>query len=194
MSSIPLHPNLKTAAEEVAAGKLPIRVTTREFLSWFNAQRRGYWIVEGIRRQLKNAGLETIPDFEINYIDSPLELRKAEPASAHAQQDAGSTPVDKSSNEAAVSETTLSPNWASKDPTYRISKLGPATQGIVSITPNGTLAEIITILLSRDFSQLPVMVGGRDVNPYASTSFQYGQTIFAFITFFTSTTKKFPLF
>jgi hypothetical protein len=160
MASGSVHPNLKTAADEVAAGKLPIRVTTREFLSWFNAQRRGYWIVHDIRRQLEESGLETVPDFEANYIDSPLELRSAKSGAVQAPQNRRIDQVEGSTNEILPSNT---PNWVSKDPTYRISKLGPATQGIVSVAPNATLAEAITVLLSRDFSQLPVMAGTREV-------------------------------
>src|SRR5215211_3807994 len=162
MSSAAIHPNLKTAADDLAAGKLPLRVTTREFLSWFNAQRRGYWIVQDIRRQLDRAGLETVPDFEINYIDSQLELRKAEVKPADVSKDAGSAQVEGNASQ-AVAAGASPPIWVSKDPTYRISKLGPATQGIVAISTNGTLAQVITILLSRDFSQLLVMVGTREV-------------------------------
>jgi len=67
---------LERIAEEAANGKSPAPVTTREFLSWFGAQRRGYWIVRSIRKDLEDAGLQTVPDFESNFIDAPLELHR----------------------------------------------------------------------------------------------------------------------
>jgi len=49
------------------------------------------------------------------------------------------------------------------DPTYRISKLKGATNKPVSISPTADLTEAVTVMLSNDFSELPVMSGERDV-------------------------------
>jgi CBS domain-containing protein len=51
----------------------------------------------------------------------------------------------------------------SKDPTYRISKLAAANQVVVAVTPDASLAECITKMLLRDFSQLPVTTSDREV-------------------------------
>ena len=54
-------------------------------------------------------------------------------------------------------------DWAREDPTYRISKLAPANQTVISIKPDGSLAEAVALLLLKNFSQLPVMSNEREV-------------------------------
>jgi CBS domain-containing protein len=155
MANVFIQPSLRKAAEQVAA-KQSVRVTTRTFLAWFEAQRRGYWIVRDIRRQLEHLKLETAPDFESNYIDSFLELRPIEGKKSKA-----TSTIEKT--EAIIADQRPGPSWIAKDPTYAISKLAPANRSVEAVTPSSTLAEIVTILLSRDFSQLPVMTSERDV-------------------------------
>ena len=54
------------------------------------------------------------------------------------------------------------------DPTYRISKLAAANRKPVVVTPNDTLQKVVTLMLTYDFSQLPVMTSERDVKGMAS--------------------------
>ena len=54
------------------------------------------------------------------------------------------------------------------DPTYRIGKLHSANRVPVSVNPNQTITEAVTIMLANDFSQLPVMVGEREVKGVVS--------------------------
>ncbi|HTP64957.1 MAG TPA: CBS domain-containing protein [Geobacteraceae bacterium] len=49
------------------------------------------------------------------------------------------------------------------DPTYRIGKLASATRKPLSVSPGSKLEEIVTHMLTNDFSQLPVMTSERDV-------------------------------
>lgn len=53
---------LPQIAQQLREGKVAPSATVREFLTWFGAQRRGYWIVTGIRDELSRAGLQTEPD------------------------------------------------------------------------------------------------------------------------------------
>jgi hypothetical protein len=71
-----IRPQLKKIAEDLAAGRVVPPVTTREFLSWFFAQRRGYWVVQSIRRELERAKLDTVPDFESTYIDETIGFKQ----------------------------------------------------------------------------------------------------------------------
>ena len=155
---------LARIAEEIANQKSPAPVTTREFLSWFGAQRRGYFIVRSIRRELEKAGLQTVPDFEFNYIDLPLDFCRVvsleSDRSATKPNAATATPKG---TEAQAEVPSTNPEWVKKDPTYRISKLGPANQIVVSVKPDSTLAEVTALLLLRNFSQLPVMTNEREV-------------------------------
>lgn len=155
---------LAKISEELGSGKVPPPVTTREFLSWFGAQRRGYRTVQQIRRELERYKLQTAPDFEANYIDSPLQI-------APDANDAEPTIIVSDSVEATSAEEipplidarASSSDWAREDPTYRISKLAPANQPVVCIKPDGSLAEAVALLLLKNFSQIPVMSNEREV-------------------------------
>jgi CBS domain-containing protein len=164
MTDSEIRPQLARIADDMAAGRIVPPVTTREFLSWFHAQRRGYWVVRSIREELEQAGLQTVPDFESAYIDAPIELRRVV-ASKHEEP---SSIVAEQREEPASSESAPGPPaqitaLVSKDPTYRISKLAAANQAVIAVTPNAPLAECITKMLLRDFSQLPVMTTDREV-------------------------------
>lgn len=156
-------------AQQLQEGNAPQSLTVREFLSWFGAQRRGYWIVASIREALKREGLRTDPDFESTYIDAPITLTLAEEKAAEA-----APPVaDELSGVAAISFSatatlTAPPSYA--DPTYRISKLPAANNPPVVVTPDAPLEQAVTLMLTNDFSQLPVMTSERDVKGVISWS------------------------
>jgi hypothetical protein len=72
-----LHPNneaneLVTIAEIVLRGEPSPRISVRKLLTWFDAQRRGLYVVQTIRDELKRLGIETIPDFNEVWIDSEI--------------------------------------------------------------------------------------------------------------------------
>ena len=148
---------LKQIAADLSDGKPGAPVTTRTFLAWFSAQRRGYNIVYTIRYRLKEAGLITVPNFESAYIDSFIQFALR--------------PINeqKKSSKAVTSHETpdaleLDPvNEAAQDPTYRISKLAAANQTVISVKPDAPLNEAVTVLMASDFSQLPVMTSEREV-------------------------------
>ena len=54
------------------------------------------------------------------------------------------------------------------DPTHRISKLAAANRRPTSVKPDSTLTEVATIMLEKDFSQLPVMPTEREVKGVVS--------------------------
>jgi len=169
MNEIVVRPQLAKIASDLQNGRDVQAVTTREFLSWFQAQRRGYWIVREIREELEKAGLQTVPDFEAAYIDAPLELRQVVAASRGKKSAQNQDVLINSPNATdAGADSSDLPKIVTTDPTYRISKLDPANQPVVSVRPDATLAECITILMSRDFSQLPVMTGDREVKGVVS--------------------------
>jgi CBS domain-containing protein len=150
----------RTRLEEVArclkAGEPVSAVTVRGFLRWFwGSQRRGRWIVSHIREELERAGLRTVPDFESTYLDADisfeLEIRSVDAKPAIRAEITESIEVAK---QAVI--TTFA------DPTYRISKLAAANQKPVSVKPDSSLTEAVTLMMANDFSQLPVMVNDRD--------------------------------
>ena len=55
------------------------------------------------------------------------------------------------------------PHPAYADPINRISKLASSTRKPLSVSPDTKLEEVVTHMLTNDFSQLPVMTSGRGV-------------------------------
>lgn len=156
---------LTGVAQNIREGKPVPSLTVREFLSWFEAQRRSSVTVYRIRRELSEAKLRTEPDFESAYIDSFIEL-KLEPEPSYGQKIPLETVELQGSASISVSDSAELSIYT--DPTYRISKLEAANKKPVSVTPNTTLQEAVTIMLINDFSQLPVMIGERDVKGVVS--------------------------
>ena len=152
---------LVNIADDLKRGREVEPVTVRTFLNWFGAQRRGFQIVDQIREQLGEADLVTIPDFESRWIDANIEFRLC-----NAVHEFEATSI--ATGAATLGEPTpevIDPpiGWVSRDPTYRISKLAAANGGITSIAPDASLSEAVTLMMERDFSQLAVMTGEREV-------------------------------
>jgi CBS domain-containing protein len=148
-----LKKRLQQIAADLSQGEPTPEPTIREFLSWIGAKRRGYWIVQELRSELGEQGLLTNPDFESAFIDSAIRFEtiaeEREPAVAVAAQ----PPCEE--------EKTTAETYA--DPTYRISKLQAANQTPVSVRPDDPLETAVTLMLTNDFSQLPVMTSDREV-------------------------------
>jgi CBS domain-containing protein len=139
-------------------------ISVRGFLEWFGAQRRSYWNVWSIRNALDDASLLTSPDFESAYIDSPIQFELREDTKVVASSEVASEirPV-------AQSETAPSPLPAvAADPTYRISKLAAANKSPLSVKPDASLKEAVTMMMANDFSQLPVMTNERETKGVVS--------------------------
>lgn len=148
-------------AGQLAEGRAPPSISVREFLSWFGAYRRGYGIVQGIRKALRKAKLVTEPDFESAYIDSSIGFLVLKPPTPPAPPPAGGAVAPAPAATAATEPVTAPSAYA--DPTSRISKLAAANRPVVSIKPDASLQEAVTLMLSRDYSQLPVMTSDREV-------------------------------
>jgi CBS domain-containing protein len=153
---------LAKAAQQLRQGTEVPPITVRDFLSWFGAKRRGYWVVSNIREALDRNKLRTEPDFEAEYIDSPISVVLAEPSPPAIIE---SPPAIELAAQTIATSTTIFPPSVTTyaDPTYRISKLAAANNRPVSVSPDAELTEAVTLMLSSDFSQLPVMTGERDV-------------------------------
>ena len=138
---------LAVISEQLKKGVAPPRESVRGFLLWFGSERRGYRVVRRIRNSLRRHGLATSPDFEWAYIDSQISFQKAPPEGLPPQ---------------AVADDTA------PDPTYRIGRLASAHRVPVSVVPDAPIQEVVTVMMSNDFSQLPVMTGPRDLKGMVS--------------------------
>ena len=59
-------------------------------------------------------------------------------------------------------------NTAAADPTYRLARLESANKAPLSVTPDATLQQAVTLMLTNDFSQLPVMTTPREAKGVVS--------------------------
>lgn len=158
---------LNDIVRKLKAGESPNPITVRAFLSWFGAQRRSFWNVWDIRNGLKKYELETVPDFESAYIDSNISFAIAAPPT-DLETDAGvSEATEPNIEDITVPVAQPTPP---ADPAYRISKLEAANKPPVRVSPDATITQAVTTMMTNDFSQLPVMTSDRDVKGMISWS------------------------
>jgi hypothetical protein len=164
----PLIERLIRVAELLRQGKESPSVTVREFLAWAGAQRRGFSIVRWIRLNLMEAGLDTDPDFESAYVDSSIKFVLSPPPTLTGRAEVQSTisPVTATISVSTAAAGQNEPSYA--DPTHRISKLAAANNVPVCVAPTATMQQAVTIMLTNDFSQLPVMTSEREVKGVVS--------------------------
>lgn len=183
---------IRTAAETLKSGRRVNRVTVRDFLRHFGAERRGAVKVQEIRTILDELGLKTVPDFETEWIDAPiwLRLKDEQPAPLNGVSGEHSSAPPVGQQEVDVLDSTPSavesaddnlqsaptivedetpaivaetPVRLTEDPTYRIGNLPAANKLLVTVNQNDPIAKAVTLMLQYDFSQLPVMQGDREV-------------------------------
>src|SRR6266403_4349074 len=73
----------KALAEDIKSTGQSRKLTVRDLLSYFHQQRRSDRVVRWIRSHLEKFGVECTPDFEQEFIDSEVELRKKPTVKTH---------------------------------------------------------------------------------------------------------------
>jgi CBS domain-containing protein len=166
------------------------RITVRELLRMFKAERRGLNKVHDIRTALDSLGLATDPDFESQWIDgkiriclkdggalvtaphmeeAEIEEDELDDAASVEEQEEGDTPQLGSEDapqpsivvaSEGVVETVLS---EPADPTFRIGSLPAANKTLTTVGQDDPLNRAVTMMLQFDYSQLPIMHGEREV-------------------------------
>lgn len=184
---------IEFAAQRLKAGHRVNRITVRDFLRHFGAERRGAAKVAAIRRILDSLDITTEPDFETAWIDGPiwLQLKQGvQPCITDVSADDENLGLDGTSLDEVVLEGTPSavqeaeeqsesapisaecetakPIETSEapsieDPTFRIGSLPAANRKLVAVNQQDPLNRAITLMLQHDFSQLPVMQSAREV-------------------------------
>ena len=129
---------------ELDSGATPMAeaTTVRELLGWFNYSRRSDRLIRRIRTKFAELDLRTVPDFEREHIDGDISI----------ELDMEATGVQKEP----------------VDPTVRIRVLPTAHCKLTRVRPNNPLSKATTLMLIKDFSQLPVMANDRDVKGVVS--------------------------
>src|SRR6266545_4164512 len=155
---------LARLAESLDRGEPPERVSVRTLLEWFDSQRRGSTVVWWIRQTLAKHGLKTVPDFNSVYIDAPVSIVLLTPNEEPGFDSEGSAKSSTGTEE----DGTTPIERAITDPTYRIGRLRTANIPLVSVKPDTSIKEAVTLMLLHDFSQLPVMQNERDIKGVVS--------------------------
>lgn len=86
---------LTTIRDTLCEGRAVNPVTVREFLSWFDAKRRGISIVARIREELESLQLSTVPDLEEPWIDGLIAFHLIGATEAEGHAAGNSTAVAK---------------------------------------------------------------------------------------------------
>jgi CBS domain-containing protein len=182
---------IRYAADRLKKGHRVNRITVRDFLGHFDAERRGRVKVEAIRQALDSLGIETRPDFESGWLDGPISLCLKDGVSPEedmplATDMSGDNPIDPDQEEivlegtpAAVTQAleqvqaaptstepdvpNLAPGGEGYDPTFRIGSLDAANKNPFVVNQDDKITKAVTLMLERDFSQVPVMQGEREV-------------------------------
>ncbi len=174
---------IRWAADRLRAGRRVNRITVRDFLGNFGAERRGSIKVQAIREILDALDLTTDPDFELAWIDEPIWLRLKDGAKTTAASSIITESITSDielegaatslSQVAELPLTSTAPDTPTRseivdgisgeDPTFRIGSLPAANKALIAISNDAPLTKAITLMLQYDFSQLPVMQGVRDV-------------------------------
>jgi CBS domain-containing protein len=144
---------LDSLADRAKRGE-DVKISGRQLLGWFGASRRGSSIVAWIRSELAIRAVVTDPDFNDVWVDIPIRLK---PAAAEHEQTSGSA-----ANGASAGAGEPPVAGEAPDPVERIGRLPAANQEVVSVPPGTPIATAMTVMMLRDFSQLPVIHGERD--------------------------------
>lgn len=149
---------LNQVCSDLRNGKTATPVTIRNFLWWFDTQRRTPARVQYIDEELARLGIRTVPNYHEIWVETPItfeliaEHKEEEKAHEYTKNEDESYPKDEE-----ITERTAA------DPSFRIGKIPSANIPPIFVSPNANLAEAITLMLARNFSQLPVMTNERDV-------------------------------
>jgi CBS domain-containing protein len=146
-------------------------VSVRTLLRWFGAARRGIFVAKNIERALAESGLQTFPDFNAVHIDSLVEFKALEHEGEHRPISPDSTGIKVPSAPITTTPIEQVPELiagASGDPSFRLGRLASANRKPLSVTPDCSIAEAVTLLLRHDYSQMPVMTNARDVKGMVS--------------------------
>lgn len=149
---------LREVAQQVGQG-LPRSESVRTLLNWFDARRRGAWVIQSVEKALAAAGIRTEPDFTLTYLDTEVLFVPAARPRPEALSQVDPQPK---------------PNDAA-DPILRLSLLRAASRAPVTVARDTTIREAVTAMVLHDYSQLPVMNGATVVGLFSWKT--YGESL-----------------
>lgn len=153
-------PQIQNIVAELRLGKTPPPVPIRTFLGWFNAQRRTPRNIENINAELQKADIKTVPHYLGIWVDTPITF---EFATNRTKSDSGEHDISTVDGGTESEEPGFDTDHNAGDPSYTIGEIASANNAPIRVAPTASLLEATTLMISRNFSQLPVMPNDRDV-------------------------------
>ncbi len=146
---------LKQFLTEAAARERPnlIEIPIRELVGRWGHKRRGTWVVNGMARDLKKAGLVTEPDFAQGWIDAVVTLVPRRLVKPHE-------PAESKPETAVAADEELP---VPGEVTLIVGSLRSASQPVCSVAMDSTLLQAQSLMMKNDYSQLAVMSDKRNL-------------------------------
>ena len=162
------HPDLEArqdeflqSAKKAAESGSPDRMSVRELIGIWGARGRDFGVNERVEADLGNHGMTTEPDFRAVTLDDTVAIVLT---TERATDEAPTSPVEDASDlEATPPQINVAVSEGSWDRGLAIGNLPSASKEVCSVTPDATLEEAITLMLTEDFSQLAVMTSPREL-------------------------------
>ncbi len=151
----------RVAAVLKEGGTIP-PVTIRSFLAWFGVQRRTRLNVERIAGELDKAGIQTVPSYIDSWVDNSITFELAKSKMSGLVNEGSAVDLSFGRGDERLNHA------SADDPSFKIGKIITPDNAPVFVKPNASLQEAATIMLVRNFSQLPVMTNERDVKGVVS--------------------------
>ncbi|MFI6346418.1 CBS domain-containing protein [Streptomyces sp. NPDC050560] len=150
-------------------------VTLTDLLALFGERRRTYRTVPVITDALRVAGLATVPSFATCGRNASLLVMAEETARPGPGADGGAagnegdeadraahTGTDEDSGNHGDDESELAAGTLPQH-SFKVGDIPCATAGLSSVEPNQALHQATYVMQSKNYSQIPVIVGDRDL-------------------------------
>jgi len=147
---------LRAVAEGITQNRRQI-ASVRTLLLWFGFNGRNNQTNQQVQQALEFLKLRTDPDFTAAGIDDNVTFV---PKYDGIREPTGAVGTDVHVNVGAIVMTSGN---ASEGSAYRIGKLPSARKTPVSVSPETSTEEVVTLMLVRDFSQLAVLNADKEV-------------------------------
>ncbi|MGX7828762.1 CBS domain-containing protein [Actinokineospora sp. 24-640] len=150
VSSTP-HEYLSEVGEQLRADEAA-SITVRELLRHWNARNRGTRITRRIEKDLASHGVKTFPHFRDVALDTPIRFALLDDERTENSPDSSAINAHPSSSSDIEPDDSDPPQIGLK-----VGNLPSAMDGVVSITPDSTVEQAITMMQLDDYSQLAVL-------------------------------------
>lgn len=149
--------DFKSVADRINRTGTPETLTVRELLRCFGQERRGKHVAVSVRTALRKYKLDTVPDFEVVHIDTPVTLQsKADKSKQEEVSEALETP--------SPTAITIKVDEEGREVVLTIGQIEQANKPPFRVTRHDAVTKAVTLMLQNGVSHLAVMNGERNVD------------------------------